>query len=523
MALTPAQKMAIAAHYAPILYFHPDERFFPIRPEYYIQRAALWRGHPDTDKKGDWGEGGPGFPRRPRIPHSGISLDPSHDIEGTADPDRDGVNEWYLGHRHRDGTQPYLRSDEVWLDSSGWQDSSEVTDSSINNRCNPDAAHAKWQEPSNAIARTFSDWYNAEVEETSDLQRLLISLGEIDGKSVEIIMRELLGEIWIAWYYFLYPIHEEYLRRCEQIFEDAEKRGDYEGDWNAIAVVIRRPAILPWEQGGAFDQPLYIGYGVRLRGIAEDISPNLFTQGMVVRRWDDAPHIGTHPRIFVAKGYHNNYWRGGDHSPPDPKILNIAVGKISCEISEEIDEGVNSIIEALEDVAETSKDIIVTVAKIVAGGGIGFDLFGPPGALIGAAAGAIAGIAEALSTSNTDDVPSEEVRQELEKEPAPPVGRYGLVLKPSEVADPLFHDPAHRDDPEKDETAVTIRAWNGTDLQRLVDGSQQVWWSYNGRWGVRVQNDPNNRRSGIQFPKFKAALLNNIAVHLQETEEAKLP
>ena len=39
----------------------------------------------------------------------------------------------------------------------------------------------------------------------------------------------------IIWYYFLYPGHEEFLRRCEAFF-DKKSDGDYEGDWNAVGV-----------------------------------------------------------------------------------------------------------------------------------------------------------------------------------------------------------------------------------------------------------------------------------------------
>ena len=88
-------------------------------------------------------------------------------------------------------------------------------------------------------------------------------------------------------------------------------------------------------------------------------------------------------------------------------------------------------------------------------------------------AGAIAGIAEALSTSNDEDVPAEDVRKGLEPEPGPPKGHYGLVLKPPGVDALLPPDAAH---PEDNETAVTIRDWLGTDQEKLVDRPRQIWW-----------------------------------------------
>jgi hypothetical protein len=521
MALSPADKMRIASAYAPILYFHTDEAFVPIKPESFLKAAALWRAQPATDTKTDWGEGGPAFPRRPLIPKFGIATDPAQDFEGLVDTDGDDVGEWYLAHQAPDQTRPYLFSSaqrELWLDSSGWKDAQDVTDTSVNRHCNRDGALEKWKENPQQLTRTFSDWYSSEVLEPSDIERLLISLGEADGKSVRELIREFVGEMWIVLYYFLYPVHEEYLRRCEQVFEDASKRGDYEGDWNAVAVVVKKPAVLPWLPGGQFEAPIYSAYGVRLRGLGEQFLPTLFKQGMLVKPWAQTSRIGNHPRVFVAKGYHNNYHEAGDHAPAEPRLLSIPLAEIACEVTEEVDEAVNDVEEFLEDVGEVAKDVTITVAKIAAGAAAGVGLLGFAGAALGAAAGAIAGIIEAVSSSNEENVPSEEVRKELEKETGPVDKRYGLVLTPSGI-DPLLQDPQH---PENNESATDVRTWNGTDFERLVDRDRQIWWpdefGFNGRWGVRVEDDPNDRRSGITFPDFKRVLLNDIALHIAETD-----
>jgi hypothetical protein len=525
MALTQQQRIALAGAYAPILYFHADEAFVPLRPEHYLNAAALWEGktegYPATDMKKDWGLGGPGFPRRATVPHFGISINPAEDVQGAADPDGDGVNEWYLGHVHTDGTLLFLESSsdrEVWLDSSGWADGTMVTATSANDRCNRAAAIDKWREQ--GLARVHSDWYYAEVQELSDLERILASFEGFAGKAVDQILREILGEVWIVWYYFLYPIHEEYLRRCEQVADSDAHRGDYEGDWNAVGVVVRQPAVLPWDPGGSFPQPTHVAYGVRLRGLAEDFMPSLFKQGMIVRDWpSETPHIPgtTHPRVFVTKGYHNNYPAAGDHNPVEAELAVIPIGKLTCDVTEEFDEKVNEFKETLEDIGETAKDIAVTVAKVAAGSAIGAGIGGFIGAGIGALAGAVAGLVEALSTSNTDDVPSEEIREGMEREQGPPPGRYGLVLKPPGVNALLPAPPGQP--PETAETATQVRDWLGSDQDRLVDRHRQIWWRYEGRWGVRCQNDPNERRSGMAFPDFKRVLLNDLAVHLAKTSQ----
>jgi hypothetical protein len=520
MALTREQQAQIASAYAPILIFHPGEAYYPVRPEIYLERSALWQSNPASDRKADWGLPPPGFPRRPTIPKLGISLNPAEDTEGTTDPDHDGVNEFYLGHRTADGTLPYLTSTqgtELFLDCAGWASGNAVTDTSDNSRCNPEGAKQAWQPPGGIFQ--VEPWHYAEVQETSELERVLIAMGESDGKPVGTIIRQLLGEIWVVWYYFLYPVHTEYLRRCEQVFEGGT-RGDYEGDWSAVAVVLQKPAVLPWEPGGSFINPLFVGYGVRIRGIAKDVAPNLFKLGMIIRPWATASRIGLHPRVFVTEGYHNNNFEPGDRDPFQEDFVGTKLAELTCEVVEEGDKFVQDVKNALRDIGHAAADVAVTIAKVYAGASAGFGLGGFPGALLGAIAGAAAGVAEALSTSSTDDVPDKDTRKLLEREPGPPqTGGYGRVIKPVDVADPLTHEAT------RPETASEILAWSGTPADRLVDRATQIWWpgdsnrpGFDGRWGVQCENDPLDRRSGIPFPDFRRTLLNDLALHLAKTQ-----
>jgi hypothetical protein len=264
-----------------------------------------------------------------------------------------------------------------------------------------------------------------------------------------------------------------------------------------------------------------------MRGLAKDIAPDTFRQGMTIRRWDQIsrPPDSVHPRVFVTKGYHNNYSIHGDKDPTEGVLLGvIPLDRLTCSIVEGFDKVVNDIKEAADDVGETAKDIAVTLAKMVAGSGIGLKIAGPLGAGLGALAGIAAGVFEGLSTSNTDDVPAEDIRKALEREPGPKLGQpYGVVVRPDDVDNPLLPpDQAH---PELTESAASIRTWLGSDEERLVDRATQIWWptdshrrGYDGRWGVRCENDPNNRRSGINFPDFRVSLLNDLAFHLASTD-----
>jgi hypothetical protein len=57
----------------------------------------------------------------------------------------------------------------------------------------------------------------------------------------------------------------------------------------------------------------------------------------------------------------------------------------------------------------------------------------------------------------------------------------------------------------------------------VIDSDTQVWWvpriesaGFDGRWGPRVTNDPNNRRAGMRCPDFMAMFLEGIAVTLNK-------
>jgi hypothetical protein len=512
MTLTAAQRASLVQAYAPILLFHPDERFVPIRPDSYLLASALWRGD-QTGNKSGWGLGGPAFPRKPLIPRGGISLKPSDDVEGASDPDGDGVNDWYLGHfESQRGIFPYLRSleaQELWLDCAGWNDGDDVTDRSANEACNLDKLEKRFvTEPELMKAR---HWYFAEVMEIEELDKFFVdvSAGPTDA---ERLLRGQFGDVWIIWYYFLYPGHEEFLRRCEAFF-DKKSDGDYEGDWNAVGVLVQRPATLPWEMPQpVFPTPSRLGYGVRLRGLAKDIvTADSFKQGMTVHRWDELEKNGLHARVYVARGYHNNYATPGTQVPRDPSILGIEVGKLACGVGEGASAISDTVKDTLADAGETVKDVLITLAKIVAGAAAGGP-FGVP--LLGAIGGLIAGIVEA-NASSAPHQPSADDWRVREQEHPPDDNNYGLVLTPPEVSDPL--DRANPD-PAKRENAKSIVQWAGTPSDKLVDRTTQLWWpntgsrppGYSGRWGVRVQQDPNLRRSGIPFPDFRRAFLREL-------------
>ena len=223
---------------------------------------------------------------------------------------------------------------------------------------------------------------------------------------------------------------------------------------------MKRPATLPWEMPQpAFPTPSMIGYGVRLRGLAKDVvTEDSFRQGMTIRKWVDVEKRNLHPRVYVARGYHNNYVTPGTQVPRDPSLLGIEIGKLACGVGEGASQVLDDVKDAVSDIGETVKDVAVTLGKILGGAVAGFSRFGNP--LAGAIGGLIAGIAEA-NASDAEHEPSADDWRKREEEHAPERGKYGKVLTPPEEPNPLVtNDP----DPAKNETAA--RSSSGPEAAR---------------------------------------------------------
>lgn len=503
MPLSREEKIELIRAYEPILYFHPDEEFVPVKPEVYMEASALWCSQPPSHDKEDWTcdpDDRAAFPYEPLIPKNGISVNPAHDFEGSDDPDGDGVNEWYLGHQNPDGFLPYLVSNEereLWLNMAGWQGGDAVTADSENKSCNVERVRERWSTEDRLVSA--GDWYYAEVEDLDTLSDILAIIREEDGPDLGQLLRDILGEVWFIWYYFLYPVHQADMRGCEETI-GAGEHGNYEGDWNAVGVIVRRPATLPWE-GGEFPHPEYIGFGRRARGQIEDFV-GFLRQQMNVHNWvgGEVRRVGRHPKVYVAQGSHNNYSNTGPKRPPE-----IALGEATCGATDAVDEAVSERLDDLEDTLDTIRDILVTVAKVGAGCAIG----GPLGCAIGGIAAAI----EAASSGSDDDSTStdDDIAEVVEDDHPPDEGNYGLVLSPQDLVGSL---------PDASD-ASEVRPWKGDPDTHLVDRELQIWWpgrgrdpGYNGRWGVMCQDDRFDRRSGIKFPNFKRAFLLDLAADL---------
>lgn len=512
MALTDEKKTILIEHYSPILYYHKDEPFVPVKPDVYMEASALWctqpAGKESRHDKNNWGNctDNQSFPRKPLIPKNGISVDSSEDVEGASDPDNDGVNEFYLGHKRADGYKPYLASDEdrmLWLDNAAWKDSEEVTADSENREVNIERSVKRWTTEDTLVKA--KDFYYAEVEEMETLSKLLVTIQGDTGVDI----RDLIKDKYIIWYYFLYPVHQENLRGCELLVDTEDgsdlKHGNYEGDWTVVGVVVPKPGLLDWHNDNLED-PLYVAYGQRGRGLIENYVAGARDIIELKMFNGEVRSVDSHPKVFVGLGTHNNWWNPGDHDIPSVDIASTSCGGVenaAGELGERIDD--------LEDKVDKATTALVTVTKIGAGCGIGAIFGGWIGCAIGAAVGGIAALVEALVDSDDDDSSPLDDASSSNAGPdeSPPDGSYGLVLVPPEI-ESGFVDAV---------SAAEVRPWAGSPEDHLVKRDKQIWWpgdiermGYNGRWGVMCQIDKFDRRSGIPFPDFKKALLLELAI-----------
>jgi hypothetical protein len=93
-----------------------------------------------------------------------------------------------------------------------------------------------------------------------------------------------------------------------------------------------------------------------------------------------------------------------------------------------------------------------------------------------------------------------------------PAAGSGTTVHPAD----MVVSPVTWVDPQPWRSAQGVEI-DGRTYDFLVDRDRQVWWpaddgrsGFHGRWGERVENDPQSRRSGMRFPPFWKMLLLGI-------------
>lgn len=473
MQLPRALKIGLIERFRPILYMDQSEPDFPVSPIAYAERAALWSSQPPLHSKNGWGIPS-GTDRVPLIPHRGISLDPAHDVGGAADPDDDGVPEHYLG-QGGEGRFPFLTATghELWLDFASWQDGAKVTPVSANHR----AAGADG-------AEVAQPWFSADVWNMADISSTLganamsarFGLGPDDQPDA------LSGLIVVA-YHFLFPVHRQRRRLTAHVPESDPYSGDYEGDWTTFAVLTRAPAAAEAVVRVEDCVPVHAAFGQRWRPTVPDHDGHVLEQ-MLLRPWLELLRVGDHAAVVAAIGTHNLY-------PHDTPVN--ADGTITPQW---IGEGQSASEPANSFVRDSTEQpyVAVLALKIIALGPIGI----------------------ILAVAEASDAEEEGLYKVPELDPAPPPERDDPLaedaadIEKGKIGSPLTVESVPLIDPAQAE----VRLWACRPDEALVDDSLLLSPygyldrpAFSGRWGVRCTSDPLLLRTGINFPGYRAQIV----------------
>jgi hypothetical protein len=535
--------------YAPVLYLHRDERFVPVSPTAYLERAALWDDSaPDAHLRERWGhptmEGGalppPAFPRAPLLGPGQLTVDPA----------AAGGDVHFLGEQV-DGGFPFTQSDAeraLFLDFRGWweegalpelgDEAGKVQETTQNRLAFVDRLAASWgpwrpedpaepAPPEIAMLEPFRRRLSADVHDWQSLSVAATQLGDYDLIAMLSKIASQAGNmnLWFIFYHFFYPAHQENLPWCEFVallnnldealpgevpdgtgFDSGGDelgdlvglhRADYAGDWSTVCVVVRAPPGWMTTTGGMQGEqilpeddaelppPSHVGFGRRARSLMSEEGRFTFDQLMPVT--EEFGVVGErHVKVFAGLGTHNNFAAPGQHlSPRSESVLDTA-----CDVN-----GTDADSDAPVDNKHRKRRLaLLGVLKILLGVLAAVPLLPE----IGAIAFGLESMRHDDPEAGFEDDPTEE---------APPSEAQATIIAPADTLAELALPPE--------------QAWQIEDAD-LVDG--QIWWppplgpanGYRGAWGVTCAEDPFEARSGMPFPDARARLIESLAILVEQ-------
>ncbi len=467
--------------FEPVLFFfggdatRPEERFFPSDAKRYLERCALWKATTPFLTPSDWGN-------NPVVDAGKLGALPN---EGDV----------FLGKGLPNGPFEFLvtsNEQECFLDLAGWRAPGSPFPAA-NRYANLDRI-AELYRTDEALKKS-EFWYHAEFFDDVRLRRLFDeadATGDTEIQFSELLSGQFLTGPALICYYLFYPGHDEGID-CPYI-DQATEFGSFAGDWTAVVILLDRPS--PSEEYA----PKLIGLSNRNPGLIKFGGKEVRT-GMRVLPWSAAEVLEkTHPRLAVARGSHALYLTTEQPSVVGPLTAEDP-GVRSCGESEAPAGEIPPLPEedtVIDDIFGVVKGIFIMVAKIAAGAGLG-SVFGPVGAALGGAAGLVAGALENASGLDVVGV-------------LPAVGptKDAITTTSGKVVHPKGLRP-----PDVDASRAV--EWQGDDqpdiagrhYSTIVDRETQILWpgdpdfkGYTGRWGPRMESDPQTRRAGMRFPNF---------------------
>lgn len=480
MAIDP-RAIGLAKRFEPILLFHPDEKFFPIDPKLYLDRCAIWRATPPTDKKDNWGEPPAGFPRQPLVPKGQLAA-----LRNEASGKRwigereNGVSPFLVATKPADEREQHaLLSEDRFLQLVGWEPfvaaPNDVTGTTDNRH--PTLLPMGYD----AAMLGGRPWYFVDYFDHAAVSSLAAEAPP-NAPDLPKLINMISNNLSLLVYHFFYALHEEPLEGCED-WGEGKLFGTFAGSWTSVAVLIDASA-----------NPVYIGVTSRNVGAPKTTLDDEQRVGIQVFNWKEVEGVGEHPKIYVSKGTHGNYLKAGTFDLKAFTPGDIDIGKGSCGVIESLDD----VIAGTEIPASEGEDpdyaIMVVKAILTLGFGLLFseDINGRYGAT-------------ALLSPNPNQLPKDQTGGP----------NFGLILRPRGVD---FAETANAAQVVDWPTEMPADDDANPRFDFIVDRDTQLWWAprrnllgYAGRWGPSVTNDPKRRRSGMRLPIFGLMFLEALA------------
>jgi hypothetical protein len=487
--------VALAKRFAPILYFHPQERFFPCDAKRYIEHCSLWKAHVPFDDKDSWER----------------AVSPESIVASNAEPTEAG--QVYLSDAiiQSDGNQ---QGRELFFELAGWKDSLGVNASSKNSFSNRDLLKALYDDNPRLSGSKF--WYHAELLDAAAL-RDLVHLGypKVSGYNLESLVLALLPtNPALLCYYLFYPAHDESLAGPCAETESGREVASFSGEWECIAILLSRPD----------DVEEYKPHWIGVTGREAHGTSQAFVSGsrvgMTVIAWPsqaftqtpEPNRIDDHPILWVATGTHSLFFTPttGKTFVPDPIVpLSGACGQVDFGPAIKHGDPDAPPDEPIEPDREAA------LSKVLGG----FAIAQAAGFLAGLVAAGLEGnlgwgIGITGGGPPSPDTPAPDIT-------ASP-GALGVIVCPPGLETAVStREPSGAVQPWTSDAKVEIE---GRYYTFIVDRESQLWWTrdwwpyeaanpgFQGRWGPQVVDDPYARRSGMHFPDFWRLFLVGLAM-----------
>src|SRR3569623_227866 len=208
----------LVTRFAPVLFLHPSEKFFPVDPKRFMENSNLWLSKPPYDDKTLWG-GTPGtaFPRQPLVK--------AGEVNGVA-----GEGGTLLD----DAAVVPTDLDELFLELGGWKDGSEmheadVTQTSSNLRADRAVIEDMY---SSGPLHDSRFWYYAEMFDSTALKKIAAGITAPD------FMPMLTDNSTLLCFYLFFPAHEQAvdMEGCDTA--EAKEVACHAGDWQCVAIML---------------------------------------------------------------------------------------------------------------------------------------------------------------------------------------------------------------------------------------------------------------------------------------------